>query len=189
MGSYPVSASSICEIAFNCLGDKILYVTGIVPKVDACNSKPTKWLIREIQSYKLKEIGQKNDSPDAFDIIGDDGRTARYEPDAEAPIETSVDPHDFLSSSERHTNELLDRIRETNFDGYKMVLDCVKSAAERFIRMLLKPCEKDGYRIEFPSEDAVAGIAPVPLEDFVTAFNSQQGRPNELPALSNDVVM
>ena len=153
------------------LSDKNLYVCGIKPEVKVENPEPTKWMIQEVQTYKLKEIGKNETSQDL--IIGDDGK--RYKPDeSEYLIDTSIDPREIQSISKAYDEELTKRICQTDFDGYNMVLGYVESSAENFIRMLLKPCEKAGYKIIFPVEETVSAISAMQLEDFVCKFNNER---------------
>ena len=153
------------------LSGKNLYVCGIKPEVKVENPEPTKWMIQEVQTYKLKEIGKNEASQDL--IIGDDGK--RYKPDeSEYLIDTSIDPREIQSISKAYDEELTKRICQTDFDGYNMVLGYVESSAENFIRMLLKPCEKAGYKIIFPVEETVSAISAMQLEDFVRKFNNER---------------
>ena len=153
------------------LSGKNLYVCGIKPEVKVENPEPTKWMIQEVQTYKLKEIGKNEASQDL--IIGDDGK--RYKPDeSEYLIDTSIDPREVQSISKAYDEELTKRICQTDFDGYNMVLGYVESSAENFIRMLLKPCEEAGYKIIFPVEETVSAISAMQLEDFVRKFNNER---------------
>ena len=151
---------------------KKLIVSGLKPTFIGFKDAEENWLLREIQTFRLKKkempVSPK-DLVDTEDKLFKDGFL--YEKDRCKEVETTLDLNRIEGEAEAQQKDLQDRINN-GFDAVKFAEDYIVSMGEAFIRCLLLSAVPQKYEIEF-DPDASASDAK-PLLDFVNALDLEE---------------
>lgn len=159
--------------------NKIIYVSNLNPDPFPGESQ-TKWLVEEVLEYKMR-AAKSSEGSDVFDKDG-----SGYVPDESAlpeGVKTYFGGDEMRQTEREFESRLSDRIKSTTFEGYDLAIRFAKEAAKQFVRMILAPCEKNGYRLNFTKEEPEMESWPYRrqnLLDYIAEYNARQ-----LPASAN----
>lgn len=148
---------------------KKLLVSGLKPTFIGIKDDKEKWLLREIQTFRLVKKPADSGACDAEDCLVKDGFL--YEKDSTKEVETTLDLNMIKHVADEQRTELQERIN-TGFKAVECAEQYILHMGETFIRCLLSPITQDNkYEIVF-CDSGEPGADSKPLLNFVSELDS-----------------
>ena len=140
---------------------KQIFVSGLKPSFIGTQNDREKWMLREIQTFRLRNKGKVSGDPkDTTEELVQDGTL--YEKDLSKEVDCSLDLNRIEKISNTQRDELQARIAN-GFEAVKFAEDYVVNMGRSFVQCLLKTAFPE-YSVEFEDEQCADSK---PLLEFV----------------------
>ena len=162
--------------------DDCLRVAGIVPESLGFKNDRTTWLLRQIQTFRLKRFDETSGVPMPVADISTGFKSGDYfyEIDREKPFDGILDLNQTAAASETQEKELRGRINNGIGEEFRNVNGYIRDMAEGFVRILLAPVKKPIVFEPTPLKEIEKESGWLVLEDFAKDYNKRLEAPSPL---------
>lgn len=159
--------------------DDCLRVAGIAPESLGMKDDESKWLLRQVQRYRLKTTSKIAESavPNADVSTGFFADDKYYEIDRKASFEGILDLNRTAEPSNAQEKELRERINNGIGEEFRNVNGYIREMAEGFVRILLAPVKKPVVFIATPMAEIDDSSSWLLLEAFAKDWNRRLAEP------------